>query len=135
MRNMETNLLAAAYSALENKVEASDPEVHTALTMARAYKGNCADIVKLGQHESRAQRDYQRALDDLRTLQSERRAAEAAELQTAINIRNMQKSKGEQWNPADDGFVLTIAEIDAHYRRQCLVQASLHYAKNGRLAA
>ena len=135
MRNMETNLLALAYSALQNKVEASDPEVHTALTMARAYKENCADIAKLGQHESRTQRDYQRALNDFKTLQADRRAAEAAELQTATNIRNMQKAKGIDWDPSVDGFVPSIGEIDAFYRRQCLVQESLLYAKNGRSAA
>ena len=135
MRNMETNLLAAAWHALSDKVEASDPEVHTALTMARAYKENCVDIVKLGQHESRAQRDFQRTLNELKTIQAERRAAEAAELQTATNIRNMQKAKGIAWNPADDGFVPTIAEIDAYYRRNRLVQDAFQYAKNGGRAA
>ena len=41
----------------------------------------------------------------------------------------MQKAKGIAWNPADDGLVPTIAEIDSYYRCNCQVQASLQHDK------
>ena len=131
MRNMETNLLAVACHELESTDDAADPEVHAALAMARAYKENCVDIVKLGQHEARASREFRRTLDELKALQAERRAAEAAQLQTATVIRNMQKAKGIVWNPADDGFVLTILEIDTAMRRQGLIEEAKNYRKAG----
>ena len=135
MRNMETNLLAAACHALESNVETEDSEVHAALTMARAYKENCADILRLGQHEARAAREFQRNLNELKTLQTERRAAEASEMQDATLIRNMQKSKGIAWNPSDDGFVPSIAEIDAHIRRHELLKRAKTFAQGTNSAA
>ena len=123
MRNMETNILADAYNALSG-------QVHPALALARAAR-ECEDsIVKLGMHEQRATRSFERTSKQLQEIQTARRAHEKSEMSDAVLIHNMQKSKEVFWDPTDDGFVLTIPEIDAHIRRQTLIDNARRHTQS-----
>ena len=127
MRNMETNILAASYHALSDKVQASDPEVHTSLTMARAVR-ECEDsIVKLGVHEQRASRTFERTLKQLHDIQAERRAHENRQLHDASRIHRMNTVKKIEWNPAEFGFVPSIPQIEAFTRRETLVDQAYNF--------
>ena len=131
MRNMETNMLAEAYNQLSPTVIASDPETHTALTMARAAR-KCEDsIIKLGVHEHRATRAFERTSKQLQELQTVRREREKADMIRAEPIHKMQKQKGITWDPADVGFVLTIPELDAHIWLESLMEEAEIFHRRG----
>ena len=122
IRNMETNMLADAYNEIAPSVQANDPETHAALTMARAAR-LCEDsILKLGIHEQRASRAFERTVKQLQELQCARFEREKQEMDDAQSIHKMQKQKEIAWTPSGLGFVLTIPEIDAAIRRKALLQ-------------
>ena len=71
----------------------------------------------LGLHGQRLSRQFQKTLDQLRALQSDRRDREQHDLKRAASLLELHKHKGIAWNPAQDGFVFSINEIEAHSQR------------------
>src|SRR4029077_11738631 len=62
-------------------------------------------ISALGVHSQRLSRQFQKTLDQLRALQSDRREREQRELKDAAVVLEFHKRKGIEWDPADTGFV------------------------------
>jgi hypothetical protein len=74
-------------------------------------------VSTLGLHGQRLSRQFQKALNELRTLQSERREREQHELKRAASLLELHKHKGIPWDPARDGFVFSSDEIESHSQR------------------
>jgi len=58
----------------------------------------------------RLSRQFQKALDQLREIQADRRERERRELKEAAALLEHHKHKGLPWEPADDGFVFSKAQ-------------------------
>ncbi len=71
----------------------------------------------LGLHSARLSRQFQKALDQLRQIQYDRRHQERRDLRDAADILEFHKYKGIPWDPADDGFVFTKDQVERHARR------------------
>jgi hypothetical protein len=69
-------------------------------------------LATLGLHGSRLSRQFQKALDHLRSLHEERR-----QLTEAAEILLRQQHKGLSWEPADHGFVFSKASEPSLLRR------------------
>jgi hypothetical protein len=67
------------------------------------------NIAILGQ---RLSRQYSKALDKLREIQAERRQLEERELRQAAAVVEFHKHKGIPYDPAEDGFVFSMAQIE-----------------------
>jgi hypothetical protein len=71
-------------------------------------------LATLGLHGSRLSRQFQKALDQLRTIQDERRHLERRQLTEAAELFISQQHKGLPWDPAGYGFVFSKQQIERH---------------------
>ena len=74
-------------------------------------------LATLGMHGQRLSRQFQKTLDQLRTIQTERRGREAQDLKRAASLLELHKHKGIPYDPVQDGFVFSISEIETHSQR------------------
>jgi hypothetical protein len=103
---------------------ATPPEVSTAFTISKPHFLDRAanppselaridfDIVDahralatLGLHYQRLSRQFQKTLDSIREIQSERRRDEERQLKQAVAFREIHKHKGIPCDPAQHGFL------------------------------
>ena len=73
-------------------------------------------LATLGLHGSRLSREFQKAIDQLRYIQDERRRLERRQLTEAVEIFLRHQRKGLPWEPSDDGFVFSKQQIERHAR-------------------
>jgi len=71
----------------------------------------------LGIHSQRLSRQFQKTLEQLRALQTERREREQIDLKNAAGMLEYHKHKGIPWDPADHGFVFSKDEVERHAKR------------------
>ena len=74
-------------------------------------------IASLGLHSARLSRQFQKAADQLRQIQLERRQHERRELRDAAAMLELHKHQGIPWEPADDGFVFSKDQVERCSRR------------------
>jgi hypothetical protein len=119
---IETNLLSLGITENED-IHANHPEAETALTMARAFRDNNRAIAQISIYRQRLTREFERTLALLRRIQAERREREERELNNAAKLLKMHNDENRTgqpapYNPADDGFVFSNAEIEAFIGRE-----------------
>ena len=83
-------------------------------------------IATLGLHGQRLSRQFQKTLDKLRELQAERRERHERDLKRAAGLLEMHKHEGVPYDPAQDGFVFSNEEIEAHSQRLIRLNRSRH---------
>ena len=96
-------------------------------------------LATLGLHGSRLSRQFQKALDQLRDIQDERRRLERRQLTEAaeIFIRHQRKGLSSEpasepaWKPSDDGFVFSKQQVELH-ARHLIRQNPAFYAPHNR---
>ena len=71
------------------------PEVHSAMTAARAFRQHSQSFVNLSIYEQRMHRSLKEALRQLKELQTERRGLHKAEMDDAIRLLKTQKMTGK----------------------------------------
>ncbi len=74
-------------------------------------------LATLGLHGSRLSRQFQKALDQLREIQEDRRHLERRQLTEAAELFLRHQHKGLPWEPADHGFVFSREQIERHARQ------------------
>jgi hypothetical protein len=77
-------------------------------------------LATLGLHGSRLSRQFQKALEQLRDIQEERRRLERRQLTEAAELFIRHQRKGLPWEPADHGFVFSKEQIERHARKLML---------------
>ena len=109
----------------ENQVDNS--LVHAALTAAATYMERSKHLENLSRQQSRLRRDLDRSTKLYNEMQDRRRKQERIEMYDAAKIAKTHKMEELPYNPADDGFVLSKAEIDLQLTRDA-------HLKDARLA-
>ena len=74
-------------------------------------------LATLGLHYQRLSRQFQKAVDKLREIQSERRHEQERDLKRAAALLELHKHKGLPYDPAQDGFVFSKDQVEAHAQR------------------
>jgi hypothetical protein len=74
-------------------------------------------LATLGLHFTRLSRQFQKSLGQLREIQAERRLQHERELKRAAALLELHKHKGLPFDPAQDGFVFSKDQIEAHSER------------------
>ena len=129
---VETNLFSLGITEMEDRIRANHPEAETALAMALAYRENNRAFANISTYRQRLARQFERTLTLLRQIQAERRKNEERQLDNAAKILKMHKDESfpnqpAPYNPADDGFVFSTAEIETFLSREERRQpANLH---------
>jgi hypothetical protein len=83
-------------------------------------------LATLGLHYTRLSRQFQKAVDHLRKIQSERRREQERDLKRAAALLELHKHKGIPFDPAQDGFVFSREQIEAHSQRLVRLNESRH---------
>jgi hypothetical protein len=101
--------------SLEAELLSQNPNPQTLIPM----------LATLGLHGSRLSRQFQKALDQLRDIQDERRRLERRQLNEAAEILIRHQRKGRScdpalvlpaWEPSDAGFVFSKEQVERHAR-------------------
>ena len=116
IRVIENNLFAFA-PAEDSQPAHADPEIRASLAAASALSTCCRELSAISLHEQRLSRLYERTLNQLRELQAARRDQERTAIANAANLRKFHEMNNLPYDPAEDGFVFSIQEIDSHIRR------------------
>ena len=114
---VETNLFSLGIT-VNDDVHASHPEAEAALAMALAYREHNRAFANLGIYRQRLTRQFERTLVLLRQIQAERRQSEKRQLDSAAKMLKMHQDTNLPYQPSDDGFVFSQAEIERHINRQ-----------------
>jgi hypothetical protein len=74
-------------------------------------------LASLGLHSARLARQFQKTLDQLREIQSDRRERQRRDLKDAAAMLEHHKHKGIPWEPADHGFVFSKDQVERAAQR------------------
>jgi hypothetical protein len=119
---VETNLFSLGITEMEERIRANHPEAEAALAMALAFREHMRAFANISINSQRLCRQFERTLDQLRQIQAERRKTEEHQLDKAAKILKMHKAKNSHqpapYNPAEDGFVFSTAEVETFLHRE-----------------
>jgi hypothetical protein len=92
-----------------DEVTSGNAQVDTALAQARVWISKGGNLQLLGLYESRIQRRFEKNMDQIRTLQAERKASLEQLLEEADLLCQLAESKGEEAEPAQ---FITVTRFD-----------------------
>ena len=128
---LEANLLTLAAAREPNPCDDAPGQIQQALAIASALEVHAKAFSNLSLHSQRLSRQFERTVAQLAELQKARRWKEDRELEKFLQVLDMYEEKGQPYNPADDGFVFTEAEIAQARQartREWRKNAASHYA-------
>ena len=115
---VETNLFSLGITEMEDRIRANHPEAEDALAMALAFREHNRAFANIGTYRQRLTRQFERTLVLLRQIQAERRITEERQLNQAAKILKMHKDENLPYEPTEDGFVFSNAEIETYINRE-----------------
>ncbi len=95
IRSIEDGMLGMGHFEPAGDFDCPTPEIHSAMTAARAFRDDSKSFVNLSIYEQRLHRSMKESLRQLRELQTERREREKTALDDAIRLAKTQKMKGK----------------------------------------
>ena len=111
IRSIEDGMLGMGHFEAAGNFDAEHPEIHSAMTAAKAFRADSQAFVNLSIYEQRLHRGMKEALRQLKELQAERRERRKAEMDDAIRLLKTQQMQGLPFDPAEFCFVYSSAEI------------------------
>ena len=111
IRSIEDGMLGMGHFEPAGDLETDHTEIHSAITAARAFREDSKAFVNLSIYEQRLHRSMKESLRQLKELQTERRERRKTEMDDAIRLLKMQQMNGLPFDPAENGFVFSSAEI------------------------
>ncbi len=124
---IETNLFTLGLHDKSSSIDTDSSAVRDALAIARALSEQTRALATLSMHQSRIARTMDRTLKQLREIQAERREKERQDLRLASRLYLLhahEHEASEPYDPAADGFVFSIPEIEAYVQRRRLQDAA-----------
>jgi len=108
---LETNLLTLGMTHASPFSDAPQ-QVQDAMSIVAALESQSKALANLSMHSQRLSRQFERTVIQLRELQKARRIKEESELDDLLDIIEMYESKGDTYDPSDDGFVFSEDQIN-----------------------
>jgi hypothetical protein len=123
---LETNLLTLGIAG-GNPLTGAPQQVQDAMSIVAALESQSKALANLSMHSQRLSRQFESTVAQLRELQKNRRAQEKRALDDLLDIMEMYESKGETYDPSEDGFVFSETQINqtvlARNRERLTLQA------------
>jgi hypothetical protein len=113
----EANMFAHYLHEREGFITTGDEEIDTAMTIGNVFRTETPMLTSMALYCQRTERLRRNAKQELDALQAARKSRESVEIAEAVKLRKALTNKGVPYNPADDGFVFSTAEIDTYIRR------------------
>jgi hypothetical protein len=131
IRAMENNLFSLGFHELSGELSSDDPAIHCALVQAKSLDGRGDLLARLSLYEQRLNRTLALAKAELKQLQQERAEAEREALLAAAKIRNLKQALNQPWQPDQDGFEFSNAELSLWMRRCELMEQANDFKFHG----
>ncbi len=131
IRSIEDGMLGMGHFEAAGNFPTDNTEIHSAMTAARAFRDGSKAFVNLSIYEQRLHRSMKEALRQLKELQAERRDRYKTEMDDAIRLSKVEKTKGLPYEPAADNFVYASAEIALESARRDRFEAARQAEKLG----
>jgi hypothetical protein len=119
---VEDNLFALGLYENGGELCPDNEQIDAALTTARVFTMESKQLQLLTLYEQRINRGIQKNLAMLQSLQAARKSQHAAEMKKAADLLKLSEMKGLQYQPANDGFVFSNAQIHAAIDRDQRLQ-------------
>src|SRR6266446_8959310 len=113
---LEHNLIGLGFDEHSDSISTEHPEAHAALVIIEAMREQSRVLAVFGLHTARLSRHFEKTLTQLKDAQKERRATEASQLAQAASLLQMDQKQGLPYNPSEDGFVFSNADIETFIR-------------------
>ena len=124
IRSIEDGMLGMGHFESAGDFDADNPEIHSAMTAARAFREDSKAFVNLSIYEQRLHRSMKDALRQLKELQAERRERRKTEMDDAVRLLKTQQMKGLPFEAAEFGFVYASTEIARESDRRDRLEAA-----------
>jgi hypothetical protein len=115
---IEATFLTLAFEDQLDSIRTNEPRAASALALSQAFHQQSRALANISIYEQRLARMFDRTLKQLREIQAERRELERRQMIDAAQILEMHQERKIPYNPADDGFVFSTAEIAAFIQRR-----------------
>jgi hypothetical protein len=115
---IEANMLTLGIDEHSDSVDTENHQTHSALAMAKAFREQSHDLANLSMYEQRLSNRFQKTLKQLQDLQATRLGQERSDMFDAARILQMHKNKKVPYNPNEDGFVFSNADIETYIQRR-----------------
>jgi hypothetical protein len=112
---LETNLLTLGVASQLNPFSDSPQQIQDAFSIVAALESQSKALANLSMHSQRLSRQFERTVIQLRELQKIRRAQEANDLDSLLDITEMYEDKGETYDPSEHGFVFSEQQIKERF--------------------
>jgi hypothetical protein len=112
-----TFLTLAAEDQLDS-IRTNEPRAASALALAKAFHHQSHALATISIYEQRLARLFDRTLKQLREIQAERREHERSQMIDAAEILEMHQERDIPYDPAEDGFVFSIPEVQTFIQRR-----------------
>jgi hypothetical protein len=117
---MEAGIYALGHREYIGEFAGETPEMAATMARLKTFEEKRKELDRLRRYESALNRQVNKDLANLTTLQTERKVGEAQREKDAIALLTHFTTQGKPWNPADFGFDLSIEQIQAIEERQFL---------------
>ncbi len=115
---IEDNLFALGLHDNAGQFCPDHQQIDAALTTARVFTTESNHLQLLTLYEQRLNRNLQKNLALLQSLQAARKAQREAEMKEAADLLQVSEMRGSEYEPAKDGFVFSTTEIHSAIDRQ-----------------
>ncbi|HEY3838704.1 MAG TPA: hypothetical protein VGL72_19135 [Bryobacteraceae bacterium] len=94
-----------------------NPEAHNAASYAKTFRGQSETFSRISLYTQRLVNQAEKLLKQLKEVQAERRERERSEMNEAVRAYKFHLMKQQEFDPAKNGFVLTLPKIEAQISR------------------
>jgi hypothetical protein len=115
---IEATFLTLAAEDQLDSIRTNEPQAAGALALAQAFHHQSRALANISIYEQRLARLFDRTLKQLREIQAERREHERRQMIDAAEILQMHEDRDIPYDPTQDGFVFSTAEIETYMRRR-----------------
>ena len=112
--------------------EGTNHQVEDAVVDAAIARDRAKELSLISTYMQRTQRACEKHKKELRELQEERKAHRAQELEEARLLFQLADTEGVKWDPKDDGFDFSLAEVKLHTHRHHMLQKARRREKDYR---
>jgi len=95
----------------QNRIVAIESNLLKFATMVVMPENDTRNLANLSLHSQRLARQFERTVTQLRDLQKTRIAEQQQQMDAVLDLIEIHESKGETYNPSDDGFVFSPSQI------------------------
>jgi len=115
---LEATFLTLAAENHLDSIRTNEPRAASALALSQAFHAQSHSLANISIYEQRIARLFDRTLKQLREIQAVRQEHERREMMAAAEILEMHEERDLPYDPTQDGFVFSTAEIRTYIQRR-----------------